>query len=201
MPSPNDSFSIARNSRSAAADAGAVPAPSVPVGGFDEPLPLTFLVDIAEGLASVDDLWRPFLHDDLTERPATRLIATERWEAWLLEWDAGHSVELHDHGPSAGAFTVVTGRLIEVRADTGGLVSRREASGGHTRSFTAGTRHDVLNLSAGPAASIHIYSPPLTSMTFFDPISFEPLRTEAVEPTRAVLDGDPAPMLHPSRVP
>jgi hypothetical protein len=176
-----------------------VGAPSIPPDG-EGPLPLRFLLDIAEGLATVDDVWRPYLHDDLSERPATRLLASDRWEAWLLEWGAGQSVELHDHGSSAGAFTVVLGSLIEVRAPGVAAegIQRSEARAGSSRSFRAGARHDVLNLSPAPAASIHVYSPPLQSMTFFDPITLESVRTEAVESTPAVLGGGPVPQLHPS---
>jgi mannose-6-phosphate isomerase-like protein (cupin superfamily) len=203
MPSPDASFSIARNTRAARAStrtppSEGPPAPSLPPPDPTRPLALSHLADIAFGLAWVPDLWRPFQHDDLGQRPATRLLATERWEAWLLEWGTGQSVELHDHGPSAGAFIVVSGRLVEVRPRRDGFMQRVDLGPGQARRFAAGDRHDVLNLHIAPAASIHVYSPPLTEMTFYDPISQQALRTETVEDTPVALAGDPAPVLHPS---
>jgi quercetin dioxygenase-like cupin family protein len=201
MTHSDPSFSIARNTRRPSA---AGPAPTPPADTLTdppEPLSLTFLLDIAEGLASVERLWQPHLHADRRERPATRLLAAGRWEAWLLEWDPGQSVEFHDHGPSAGAFQVVSGCLVELRAAAANRIQRREVDAGGTRCFSAGTRHDVLNVSNGPAASIHVYSPPLSKMTFFDPVTFAPIRTEPVDSPRPVLGGDHARLFHPSRLP
>jgi hypothetical protein len=39
-----------------------------------------------------------------TERRYARLLAAAALEAWLICWPRGASLELHDHGPSAGAF-------------------------------------------------------------------------------------------------
>lgn len=94
-----------------------------------------------------------------------RLALAQEYEIWLLSWLPGQHTGFHDHGSSAGAFTVVRGVLSE-RAATGG---RPEESGrsllpGAVRSFGPGYVHDVRNESAKPAVSIHAYSPPLSSM-------------------------------------
>ena len=38
---------------------------------------------------------------------------TDDYEAWLLTWLPGQSTGLHDHGGSAGAFTVLSGVVEE----------------------------------------------------------------------------------------
>ena len=56
-----------------------------------------------------------------TERRYQRVLATPDYEAWVICWPSGGSLDLHDHGGSAGAFSVVSGELdeatIEVTAD------------------------------------------------------------------------------------
>ncbi|MEY2462878.1 MAG: hypothetical protein QOH64_1016 [Acidimicrobiaceae bacterium] len=162
------------------------------------PVPRRHLTDIAAGLASVDHLWRPLLTAELTDRSSVRLLATERYEAWLLQWDVGHGVELHDHGGAAGALVVVEGRLVEVDGVVG-CPRRRVISAGSTRSFGPELIHDVLNVGPGRATSIHVYSPPLSSMTFYDPATLAPLRTDRVVAETPALLVDPATILHPAQ--
>ena len=73
---------------------------------------------------------------------------------------------------STGAVSVISGSLVEAvpwRDDTGRLsLVRHELSAGATLGFGAGHVHDVTNESDGPALSLHVYSPALTSMTFYD---------------------------------
>jgi hypothetical protein len=102
-----------------------------------------------------------------------RLVArTVDFDAWLIAWPVGGAVELHDHGGSGGAVSVITGTLTEAvpRRDGTGRLSlvRNELHAQTTLGFGTGHVHDVTNQSAGPAVSLHVYSPALTSMTFFD---------------------------------
>jgi mannose-6-phosphate isomerase-like protein (cupin superfamily) len=110
------------------------------------------------------------------------LVRAECYEVWVLGWWPGQSVELHDHGDSHAAFTVVEGELVEVTGRSDGGLDRLELPTGATRLVRAGTRHDVLNLGTGPATSIHVYSPQLTSMTFYDAIDQQVLRVEPMAP-------------------
>ena len=50
--------------------------------------------------------------------------------------------------------------------------------------------HDVRNLSTGPAVSVHAYSPPLTSMAFYDHVDgrLSRLTTLATDDPEAELD-------------
>jgi hypothetical protein len=64
------------------------------------------------------------------------------------------------------------------------LPERRRAivdlSAGSTGVVARGQLHDVGNASHAPALSIHVYSPPLSRMTFYDAAGRSALRTEAV---------------------
>jgi predicted metal-dependent enzyme (double-stranded beta helix superfamily) len=119
---------------------------------------------------------------ELTATPAewvarVRLDPEGRWyeqihvdgshEIWLISWLPGQSTGFHDHGGSAGAFSVVWGHLDECLPPIGDdePVVRRVSSG-VVRSFGAGYVHDVRNTSSSSVAvSVHAYSPPLSEMT------------------------------------
>src|SRR4051812_25004769 len=58
----------------------------------------THLLPAADAAAVLD----PSLHDDLAGA-----------QVWLLSWLPEQGTPLHDHGTSAGAFTVVSGTLTE----------------------------------------------------------------------------------------
>jgi hypothetical protein len=108
-----------------------------------------------------------------TRRREWRLMArTPDFDAWLIAWPSGGKVELHDHGDSTGAVSVISGALVEAvpwRDDTGRLsLERHELRAGATLGFGAGHVHDVTNESAHHALSLHVYSPALTSMTFYE---------------------------------
>ena len=108
-----------------------------------------------------------------TQRREWRLMArTPDFDAWLIAWPSGGRVELHDHGDSTGAVSVISGALVEAvpwRDDTGRLsLVRHELQTGATLGFDAGHVHDVTNESEHHALSLHVYSPALTSMTFYE---------------------------------
>ena len=102
-----------------------------------------------------------------------RLIAqTSDFDAWLIAWPSGTAAELHDHGESRGAFHVISGSLVETVPcrELGGAITlaRREVCSGATLAFGAGHVHDVRNEADHHALSLHVYSPPLTSMSYYD---------------------------------
>ena len=116
--------------------------------------------------ASAGGRWRPYVRHDPPRRWYVRLAWTPRHEIWLLCWELGHAIDLHDHGTSAGAFVVTAGVLREeyVRGDDLHRVTLRP---GLVRRFAAGHVHTVWNDGPGAATSIHAYSPPLHSMTYY----------------------------------
>src|SRR6202161_741021 len=108
-----------------------------------------------------------------TRRRSWRLMArTPDFDAWLIAWPNGGEVELHDHRASTRAVSVISGALVEAvpRRDDAGRLSlvRHELQAGATLGFGAGHIHDVTNESEEHALSLHVYSPALTSMTFYE---------------------------------
>lgn len=181
---------------SAVAGVDAVPGEAGPEAAA--PLPAGVLADIAEGLARARTLWQAVVRYEPDGRHPVRLLATDRYEAWVIGWLPGQGVSLHDHGDSAGSFRVVAGELTEVLAGRHRSLARPLAAG-RARYVPVGAVHDVVNRSAVPAASIHVYSPPLTHMTYYDAATRRPTAREDVAPEAPLL-GPRAPsfLLHPA---
>lgn len=114
------------------------------------------------------------------DRTWLRLLATPEHELWLIAWPPGAATDWHDHGPSAGAFTVLRGALTE-HTFAGGL-QLFDIRPGDARSFAPGYAHDVRNEGSEPALSLHAYSPRLSIMTRF---RFRGDRLEALGVERA----------------
>src|ERR1700722_19764927 len=92
---------------------------------------------------------------ELTERSWRLVARTPDFDAWLIAWPAGGRVELHDHGTSRGALTVLSGTLVETvphRDEWGRLdLLRCDLQTGGTLRFDHGHVHDVLNEGPEPA--------------------------------------------------
>lgn len=146
------------------------------------------LHEIASHLAGQEDLWRPQVRHDPEKRWRTQLLWSPQVEIWLVGWDAGQGVDLHDHGGASGAFSVCEG-AVEVRH--GGADARQRLRTVHrseTVTFGSEDVHEVVNRSASPATTIHAYSPALTAMAFYETVdgALVATRREAVgapEPT------------------
>lgn len=121
------------------------------------------------------------------ERWFTRLRGDDELDVWLISWVPDRSTELHDHGGSLGALTVVSGALRETRWD-GDALRERKLSAGDQAAFPLGWVHDVtwgrerIQL-AGPTLSVHAYSPPLTAMSYYDVTERNTLRRNRTELT------------------
>jgi quercetin dioxygenase-like cupin family protein len=99
-----------------------------------------------------------------------RLADEPAYDAWLIAWPRGSGLGLHDHGGSCAAVLVVDGELVE-RYVTGGHrhdVRTRTVGAGELVTFGAGHVHALHNDAADEALSVHVYSPPLGPMTFFE---------------------------------
>ncbi len=154
------------------------------------------LVGIAESLAS-KARWDRL--DDLGERRWRLIAEADNFVAWLIAWPTGGALELHDHGGAAGAVAMAEGELVEtiVRRglDGGHHLHSRRLSWGRSLSFGPRHVHDVANNAGAPAVSVHVYSPRLTSMTFFS------LEGGSLRPTRqAVVDCPEEPAAHADRI-
>jgi len=133
------------------------------------------------------------------ERWFTRIRGDEELDVWLISWVPGRSTELHDHGGSLGALTVLTGSLNEFRWD-GRRLRRRRLDAGDQAGFPLGWVHDVVwaprpvtRPVPGPAStskepvqptlSVHAYSPPLSAMSYYEITDRNRLRRRRTELT------------------
>ncbi|WP_158019298.1 cysteine dioxygenase [Mycobacterium basiliense] len=129
-----------------------------------------------------------------TERWFTRVHGDEELDIWLISWVPGHATELHDHGGSLGALTVLSGSLNEFRWD-GRRLRRRRLDAGDQAGFPLGWVHDVVwaprqapvveraASSLPPTLSVHAYSPPLTAMSYYEVTERNTLRRQRTELT------------------
>lgn len=121
------------------------------------------------------------------DRWYTRLRGDDELDVWLISWVPERSTELHDHGGSLGALTVVSGALAETRWD-GEALRRRVLAAGDQAAFPLGWVHDVVwareSISVtGPTLSVHAYSPPLTAMSYYEVTGGDRLRRKRTELT------------------
>jgi hypothetical protein len=121
------------------------------------------------------------------ERWFVRLRGDDELDVWLISWVPDRSTELHDHGGSLGALTVVSGSLAETRWD-GDALRRRRLTAGDQAGFPLGWVHDVVRApdsaaEPGPTLSVHAYSPPLTAMSYYEVTDRNTLRRDRTELT------------------
>ncbi len=133
-------------------------------------LPGYVLAGIAAELASTADFDSVRLEPDET-RGCVRLVDTPLYEAWLIAWRPTSELRLHDHGGSIGVVRVAEGELAEAYTDA---IRRRPLRthlilAGHVLTVPATRIHEVWNPNHSTAISVHVYSPALVTMTFFDP--------------------------------
>ncbi|OBA57491.1 cysteine dioxygenase [Mycobacterium sp. 1100029.7] len=129
----------------------------------------------------------------------TRIHGDGELDVWLISWVPGHATELHDHGGSLGALTVVSGSLNEFRWD-GRSLRRRRLDAGDQAGFPLGWVHDVVwaprpvrsSISqsgapvrgpVAPTLSVHAYSPPLSAMSYYEVTDHNTLRRQRTELT------------------
>jgi cysteine dioxygenase type I len=107
------------------------------------------------------------------ERWHVRIHQDDDVDVWLISWTTEQGTELHDHGGSSGAFTVVEGELNEYvwrghGADGHGLLVNHVRRERDVVAFGADYVHDVRNHLEAPAVSVHAYSPPIRLMGYYD---------------------------------
>jgi Cysteine dioxygenase type I len=104
----------------------------------------------------------------LSRRRYDLLDRTAAYELWVIQWPQDTGLVLHDHGGSAGAFYVKAGTLEETSSTVRGRRLRsRRLSPDEGKSFGTEYVHSVCNPNVNVAVSVHAYSPPLTSLTFY----------------------------------
>jgi len=128
---------------------------------------------IVRSIAADRDRWAHLLRYDPDTRWSGLIERTDAYEVWLLSWLPGQRTNLHDHGGSEGAFTVVAGALTERVVRIGrGVDVLHSLKAGQTRVFGPRYVHQVSNETTDPAVSIHVFGPSRAEMTPYrlDPI-------------------------------
>ncbi len=121
------------------------------------------LEEIARGLAERPEEWLHRVRLSADGRWYERLHHDDDHEVWLISWLPGQATGFHDHGESEGAFAVVLGSLEEREPG-----AARTVAAGDSWVFGRDYVHDVRNASAAPAVSVHVYSPPLSTMRRYE---------------------------------
>ncbi|HVW31396.1 MAG TPA: cysteine dioxygenase family protein [Acidimicrobiia bacterium] len=151
---------------------------------------------IARRLARTPERWWPHVRRDTGRRWYVKLAEGRHFEAWLLGWPVGEGIELHDHGTASGALAVVEGCLLETYVDPSGWgrpgsrLHHRLLPEGDLVEFGPDHIHDVVNGGRRQALSIHVYSPRLRSMTFYEnrpDRGLAAVRTETSSPALALV--------------
>ncbi|MBA8796193.1 mannose-6-phosphate isomerase-like protein (cupin superfamily) [Friedmanniella endophytica] len=151
---------------------------TAPTRGSRSTRPRINLVELATRLAGQQRLWQPLVAFDPAHRHYERLAAEPDFEAWVLTWLPGQGTAWHDHGGSAGAFTVLEGRLtertasIDPRSDLAPRIDAgfRDLDAGEVRAFGTRHLHRVTNDHLRPAVSLHVYAPALVEMNEYTPV-------------------------------
>jgi hypothetical protein len=134
-------------------------------------LPPRVLAGLLETVAADPRLWEPCVRHEPDSRWYGSLYRDDVVDLWLLTWQQDNSTDLHDHGGSSGAFQVLSGELTEFRpvaGPRGTSLGRHTRAAGETVAFGPRLVHDVHNVDVAPAVSLHVYSPPLTAMTYYE---------------------------------
>lgn len=126
------------------------------------------LAALAEDLAQRPDLWRDFVQHSTEERIYTEIHRDHHLDVWLICWSGAQQTGLHDHDLSGGAVRVIEGELAEDRLVFSTGVETVGYSGGDGFRFDSSRIHDVRHVGDTPAVSLHLYSPPLWRMGYYD---------------------------------
>jgi hypothetical protein len=141
-------------------------------------------------------LWSDRVQHRSEQRHYAQIYRDTHVDVWLICWTHQQDTGFHDHDVSAGAVHVVDGDLVEDRyAYTGSTLHEVTVTraGGTTFDFEASHVHRIRHSGGAPATSIHVYSPALWRMGYYERDPTGLLRRTSVsylEETRGS-DGDP----------
>jgi mannose-6-phosphate isomerase-like protein (cupin superfamily) len=134
------------------------------------PLSPASILDVLRDLDRDRPTWRALARTSPEARWSRRVRITDCYDVWLIGWHERQGVDLHDHGGVAGGLLVLDGELRETstRVEARPALVERRLRTGDAVAFGPGHVHWVVNAEPVPATSIHVYSPPLSAMRFFD---------------------------------
>jgi predicted metal-dependent enzyme (double-stranded beta helix superfamily) len=123
---------------------------------------------LAAELAERPDLWRGHVRHSTDQRVYVELYRDHRLDCWLICWTGRQDTGLHDHDVSGGAVRVVEGALDEDRLAFGSGIDTTRYQAGESFRFDSSRIHDVRNAPGHESVSLHLYSPPLWRMGYYE---------------------------------
>jgi hypothetical protein len=116
-------------------------------------------------------------------RSYIRLPSLAGCETWLIRWPPGSEAPLHDHGDASAVAVVLRGELRERAILDAGWFERSWRTQTKVE-LPKRIRHHVWNETRHDAYSVHVYTPSLARMTFYEHTlggMLRVIRTEASE--------------------
>jgi hypothetical protein len=131
------------------------------------------LTELALALSREPELWSHRVRHDPQTRYFDHLYRDTNLDVWLICWLDAQDTGYHDHDLSSGAVCVVEGTLCEdyfYRDDEGWIsVRTRERTAGTAFDFDNASIHGLRHAGGPPATSLHVYSPALWRMGYYEP--------------------------------
>ncbi|MBA3244385.1 MAG: cysteine dioxygenase family protein [Actinobacteria bacterium] len=131
------------------------------------------LADLAVALGREPRFWAEHVRHDPNTRYFHQLYRDLNVDVWLICWLDAQDTGYHDHDLSSGAVYVVEGALCEdyFYRDAGGWINveTRARPAGEVFDFDGSSIHGMRHSAGPPASSIHVYSPALWRMGYYEP--------------------------------
>jgi Cysteine dioxygenase type I len=131
------------------------------------------LAALAVAIGQEKRFWADLVRHDPSTRYFNQLYRDANLDAWLICWRDAQDTGYHDHELSSGAVYVVEGSLCEdyFYRDADGWIDvrTRERPAGQVFDFDGASIHGVRHAGGPPATSIHVYSPALWRMGYYEP--------------------------------
>jgi hypothetical protein len=130
------------------------------------------LSSLAVALGHEPRLWTEHVRHDPSTRHFVQLYRDANVDVWLICWLDAQDTGYHDHDLSSGAVYVCEGTLCEdyFYRDAGGWIDvrTRERSAGEVFDFDGSSIHGMRHAGGPAATSVHVYSPALWRMGYYE---------------------------------
>lgn len=131
------------------------------------------LSSVALAIGNEPLFWREHVRHDPQTRFFKQLYRDANIDVWLICWLDAQDTGYHDHELSSGAVYVIEGVLLEdyFYRDAEGWIQVRTRSrpAGEVFDFDGSSIHGMRHAGGPPATSIHVYSPALWRMGYYEP--------------------------------